>query len=138
MSNFGRVKSFYNGGRILKPGRDGGGYSCVGLHRDGNPKTYLVHRLVAQAFIPNPDGLNTYELAEMFGVTRSAISYVQLGKTYKNAGGVIRNKLCRHVPDEVCEKIRSDFVLRSHEFGTVALAKKYGLNRKTICHILGR
>lgn len=32
------------------------GYHTVRLIKDGASKTYKVHRLVAQAFIPNPDG----------------------------------------------------------------------------------
>ena len=30
------------------------GYVAVNLYKDGKAKTYLVHRLVAEAFIPNP------------------------------------------------------------------------------------
>lgn len=49
VSNGGSVR---HGERVLKPGR-GNGYSIVQLGR--NNKKY-VHRLVASAFIPNPDG----------------------------------------------------------------------------------
>lgn len=31
------------------------GYMYVSLCKDGKPKSYLVHRLVAEAFIPNPE-----------------------------------------------------------------------------------
>ena len=34
------------------------GYYTVDLCKDGNVKTTLVHRLVAEAFIPNPKGLH--------------------------------------------------------------------------------
>jgi len=30
------------------------GYQCVNLYKDGHMTTHLVHRLVAEAFIPNP------------------------------------------------------------------------------------
>lgn len=33
------------------------GYLVVTLCKDGNSKTFLVHRLVAEAYIPNPDNL---------------------------------------------------------------------------------
>lgn len=42
-------------GRILKPGVDGGGYLMVDLQKDGVRYNKKVHRLVAEAFIPNPD-----------------------------------------------------------------------------------
>lgn len=42
--------------RILKPS-DSNGYQIVGLYRNGVSKSNWVHRLVAQAFIPNPNKL---------------------------------------------------------------------------------
>lgn len=55
VSNFGRVRSLkYGKVRLLKPGTNGCGYFQVGFRRDGNRKLFLVHRLVAEAFIPNP------------------------------------------------------------------------------------
>lgn len=44
-------------GRQLKPGRDKKGYLLVGLRKDGKCKTRRIHRLVAEAFIPNPNNL---------------------------------------------------------------------------------
>lgn len=42
-------------GRILKTTRDKGGYLCLGLHHDGKIRTFKVHRLVAMAWIDNPE-----------------------------------------------------------------------------------
>lgn len=42
--------------RILKPS-DSNGYQIVGLYRNGVSNPNWVHRLVAQAFIPNPNKL---------------------------------------------------------------------------------
>lgn len=44
------------GGRMLKPKYGGKGYHQVNLHKNGVSKTKYVHRLVAEAFIPNPKG----------------------------------------------------------------------------------
>ena len=58
VSDQGRVKSIgYGDDRILKPQRIKTGYLLVGLRKNREQKWYLVHRLVAQAFIPNPDNL---------------------------------------------------------------------------------
>lgn len=58
ISSFGRVKSFKKcKERILKPGVAGGGYLFVHLCKDGKIKEMKIHRLVAKAFIPNPDKL---------------------------------------------------------------------------------
>ena len=56
VSNMGNVKSVgYGKERVLKPGKDSRKYLTVSLSKSKKPKTFLVHRLVAQAFIPNPD-----------------------------------------------------------------------------------
>ena len=63
VSNFGRVKSLGNGNsnnskeRVLKPVKVKGGYLQVHLSKNGKRKMFLVHRLVAEAFIPNTDNL---------------------------------------------------------------------------------
>lgn len=44
-------------GRVLVVNTQGNGYKCVTLSKNGNVKTYRVHRLVATTFIPNPQGL---------------------------------------------------------------------------------
>ena len=58
VSNKGRVKSLKWGKeRILRPGTNRLGYMFVCLYHDNMKKTVKLHRLVAQAFIPNPDNL---------------------------------------------------------------------------------
>lgn len=44
-------------GRFLCHGDNGHGYKIVNLWKDGKSKIKYVHRLVALAFIPNPDNL---------------------------------------------------------------------------------
>ena len=58
ISNYGRIKSFKNKKpRILSTCLDTKNYPKVTLCKDGIQKTYLIHVLVATAFIPNPDNL---------------------------------------------------------------------------------
>ena len=61
VSNLGRVKSLnYNntGKEKIMKGRDNGkGYLRVNLTKDGKVKTCRIHRLVAQAFLENPQNL---------------------------------------------------------------------------------
>ena len=51
----GRVWS-YKSNKFLKP-KLVGGYHQVNLYKDKKRKNYFIHRLVAEAFIPNPKGL---------------------------------------------------------------------------------
>lgn len=66
VSDMGRVRSLpriveFNGirrrtqGKTLKPHDNGNGYMNVPLHKNGTTETAYVHRLVACAFVPNPD-----------------------------------------------------------------------------------
>ena len=54
VSNFGNVRNI-NTGRILKQNRDGSGYYCVDLRKKNVRTIKKIHRLVAEAFIPNPN-----------------------------------------------------------------------------------
>ena len=63
VSNLGRVKSVitWNGyeylkkEKIMKPFENKRGYKSIGFTKDGKTITYRLHRIVAQAFIPNPE-----------------------------------------------------------------------------------
>lgn len=199
VSNLGRVRSFKHGReRIMKLTSNGRGYMQLELCRNGEIKHHTVHRLVAQAFIPNPEnkrdvnhidgnklnnhienlewatphennlhayktgltphGEDTYnaaftneqvefirsnpgnltgkQLAEMFGVGQTAISSIQRGKTYKNAGGVIRDKIDIRTPDEICKQIRSKYKPGVRGHGSHALAKKFGVSSSTVLRIV--
>lgn len=65
VSDKGRIKSltrkvwnYTKPGRILKPQHKPNGYLQVNLRKDGGgDKHAYVHRIVAQVFLPNPDGL---------------------------------------------------------------------------------
>lgn len=66
ISTFGNVRSkdnlrrgIYNSvrhckGKLLSPCENNGGYMQVNLRKNGRGKKYLIHRLVALTFIPNP------------------------------------------------------------------------------------
>lgn len=64
ISNLGRVKSligwdghgYINRERIIKPTLTSTGYYKVDLKKNGKRKVYKLHRAIAQAFIPNPEG----------------------------------------------------------------------------------
>ena len=69
VSNTGRVRSLdmyvksrygnyrLHKGKVLSPAKDKNGYLKVNLCYNGKDKIIRVHRLVTEAFIPNPDNL---------------------------------------------------------------------------------
>lgn len=60
ISNLGKIKSLHRDctkGRILNPAKNNRGYLRLGLSGNGKVRYDSVHRLVAEAFIPNPKNL---------------------------------------------------------------------------------
>ena len=61
VSNFGNVMSlnYYRSGKpkLLKPSKTKNGYLLVTLYKNRKRKSYKVHQLVAEHFIPNTDNL---------------------------------------------------------------------------------
>jgi len=61
VSNIGNIRSinYHRSGvdKLMKTQKLNNGYYSVGLTLNGVTKRFLVHRLVAEAFIPNPDKL---------------------------------------------------------------------------------
>lgn len=55
ISNLGNIKSIHKNWSILNKKVDRYGYYCATLSLNGKHKTFTIHRLVAQAFIPNPE-----------------------------------------------------------------------------------
>lgn len=51
----GKLCKVYHEEKILKPTKTQAGYLKVTLHVNKNKKTFMVHRLVAETFIPNPE-----------------------------------------------------------------------------------
>lgn len=60
ITSCGKVWS-YRAKKFMKPPLNWKGYLKVNLNKDGKIKNFAVHRLVAQAYIPNPDNLETVD-----------------------------------------------------------------------------
>lgn len=60
ISNYGKVFNIKRG-KFLKLSKNKDGYFVVNLYKNGKLKHFRVHRLVAKAFIPNPDNLDTVD-----------------------------------------------------------------------------
>lgn len=152
VSSLGRVRSldrvlvmsngrerFYKG-KILNPVVHTGGYLYVSLGR-GNKR--FIHRLVAQAFIPNPDNLP--EVNHKDGNKEN--------NDYRNLEWVTPSDNQRHsketglapvgeihpqakLSNEDVRYIRENYIPKHPEFGGKALAAKFGVARSIISRIV--
>lgn len=79
VSNLGHVKNKH--GRILKPEIRTGYYS-VNLCKNGKRTHFRIHRLVAEAFIPNPDDLPMINHKDENKLNNEAINLEWCDNTY--------------------------------------------------------
>lgn len=148
ISNHGRVKSL--GGwcgtvkrkeKIRSTSLTYDGYEKVRLIHQGKDKTMRVHRLVAEAFIPNPENKDTVNHID--GNKRnnivSNLEWVDRSEQMTHAYrlGLKESRVGSHnsnakLTDEEVREIRKSYVPYSKELGTVALAKKYGVTNRVI------
>lgn len=70
-------------GKPLNPGRDSSGYLLVGLHKGGTRKYYRIHRLVAEAFIDNPDEYD-FVLHGENGIEDNSVNNLYWGDRVRN------------------------------------------------------
>lgn len=148
ISNLGRVKSL--GGwcgtakrkeKIRSVSLTQDGYVKIRLIHQGRDRTARVHRLVAEAFILNPDNKDTVnhidgnkqnnEVTNLEWADRAEQmqhAYC-LGLKTSKVGSLNPNA---KLTDEQVREIRNAYVPYSKEFGTVALAEKYGVTNRVI------
>ena len=142
ISNLGRVKSLnYNHTgveKILKSQKDRKGYLAVSLCRDGKVKKLFVHRLVATAFLPNPEGLPEVNHRNE-DKTNNCVSNIEwCSRLYNNNYGsrnekvsaALTNNPARSKPVEASKY--SDFREIELFFASVKEAKRNGYNEGAV------
>ena len=132
VSNLGRVKSFnYKGHKgyegILKPKLDSRGYDMVGLYRNNKRSFFNIHRLVAQAFIPNPNNLPQVNHKDENKVNNCVSNLEWCTNEYNQNYGT-RNKRIGKSLGKKTLCITTDEVFNSAAEG----GRKYGVHRQSI------
>ena len=142
ISDTGRVKSHkYNRETILKPRITHDGYVWYSLTKNGKGHTKRANRLVAEAFIPNPENKRTVNHIDGNKLNNSvdnlewATKEEQMKHAYDTGlkAPVVGCMQGNHVlsEDEVRE-IRATYKAHDKKCGMRALAKKYGVSEPTI------
>ena len=140
VSNFGRIKSFHkNNAKIITPKPDNHGYLRVVLCKNYKKKNRMVHVLVAQAFILNPEGKkqvnhidgnkknNRVENLEWLTPSENIAHAFDMG---------LRKSGCEHhmakFTAEQIRDIRTNCVPGDSELGFKAFAKKYNVTPRVV------
>ena len=155
VSNMGNVKALQrtvNSGKchrtwkehFIRFGVDANGYFRTNLAKYGVNKTVKVHRVVAEAFVPNP--LNLPEVNHIDGNKQNNnvenLEWCSRSENIKHAVGIGLKRLdgefnpSHKLTAEEIEFIRENYIPRHWEFGTVALGKRFKVHRKTISRVI--
>ena len=105
VSNFGRVKSIKFGKEIILKQKIKDGYYYVGLSKNGIVKNYFVHRLVAEAFIPNPNNLPQVNHKDENKLNNSVDNLEWCDAKYNRNYGTINERLSKSQINGKCSKI---------------------------------
>ena len=153
ISNLGNVKSverIVKRGTNFKPVRervlsvgDKDGYKHVILSKNGKPKTGWVHRLVAEAFLSNPDKLPVVNHKDE-NPSNNCVENLEWCTNYENAHHAIENGLWENVfkastKTNEARKIKCKAVSKTTGneiyFQSISEAERY-FNNRHICDVL--
>lgn len=141
VSNFGRVRSVHAKGKVLKPYLTGKNHPYPTVQIDG--KNRKVHRLVAEAFIENPNNLP--QVNHIDGdKTNNCVSNLEWVSNRDNVNHAFANGLMHtgakefgaKLTEEQVRCIRASYKPKTMGCGSKAMAKKYGVSDTTIRNIL--
>lgn len=114
------------------------GYKRVIVSKDGKARKLSVHRLVAKAFVLNPEGKSQVNHKDGDKTNNFAwnLEWATASENTQHAfdtGLVVAEKLW---DDAFKEMVLAEYIFGSRLHGLVALAKKYGVSKSTIHNIV--
>jgi hypothetical protein len=139
VSDLGRVKSL---GRNYKYGshddmilstNNRRGYRGVVLYRNGKRYHKSIHRLVAEAFIPNPNGFPCVNHRDENRTNNSVNNLEWCTHLYNSHYGNAREKISKNVSRRVIQYTKSGVKIREWESMTIA-SEKTGISVSSISH----
>lgn len=142
VSNLGNVRSLdryvsYKGigsallkGKKMKLSQSVSGYLYVTLQKDGKFKRFRVHRLVAQAFIPNPNNLSQVNHKDEDKTNNTVENLEWCDATYNCNYGTRNNKIiCKRKKPIIGLNTQGEVV---YEFDSAIDARKMGFDETHI------
>lgn len=127
ISNLGRVKSFRASSKygnpkemLLKPSLISSGYYVVTLYSKENRRKYQVHRLVATAFIENPNNLPCVNHKDENKLNNCVENLEWCTYQYNNNYGTIRIKISRSKERPIIQKTLDGHKLATYQSMQIA------------------
>ena len=146
VSNFGRVKSFWNAREtIRKNGKNYKGYSVVKLNKNNQGGSVLVHVLVARAFLPKPEDKSeiNHHIADKENNCVFNLQWMTHIENMHHASkmGLLKNKDGLKAPHAKLKKddvlyIRKHFIKGNNEFGAHALSRKFNITPSSVLDVI--
>ena len=135
-STLGNIRNAISG-RVLRQSNHWQGYKLVGLHKDKKLKTHTVHRLIAKAFIENPNGYSEVNHKDENKANNNVENLEWCTTKYNNTyGNKIKrgelhpmSKLDSRQVKEIREKRNSGETI-------VQIADQFGISRSHVCGIV--
>jgi hypothetical protein len=147
VSNTGKIRNAITG-KIYKTQVDRYGYERLRVSVGHSVmKTFKVHRIVAQAFIPNSENKedvnhkdgnklnNNVENLEWTTTSENMTHSFATGLHNRNTYSGVNNSVAKLTVDEVIF-IREHYIPFDSDYGTYGLAKKFGVSKSTIFRII--
>ena len=150
VSNFGNVKSLPRKGTCIYPKKlkirvGNRGYSTVTLSKNNIKKSFSVHRLVANAFIPNLKNLPQVNHIDGNKLNNN-VENLEWVTAFDNIQHSIKTNLkpndkgynnCNSKLSETdINYIRTNYIPKDKLYGCRALARKFGVSKSTISYIV--
>jgi len=129
VSNLGRVKSFRQSSKmgkpkewILKPSLINSGYGVVTLYSKEKREKFQIHRLVASAFLPNPNNLPCVNHRDENKLNNCVENLEWCTYQYNNNYGTAKVRAIDKVSPNVLQKTLDDDVIAIYKSAKIAAA----------------
>ena len=128
VTSYGRVWS-YRSNKFLKPALSANGYCVVCFFVNHQNKTMYVHRLVAQAFLANPDNLPMINHKDECRTNNYIFNLEWCDAKYNNSYGTCRERAGKNIAKPVyCVELDAIFDSQKTAAEVVGLANSTGIS----------